>query len=871
MAKARFLPLLSLVLLPVACLLHTPQRAAAGNDPSPPAPPPKPAVARAHALPERDVTRDIDVMESAFCAKCHPAIYAEHEQSTHGRAFTDAEVRLATARFDLKDCIRCHTPRPIFETGVGLNPLRRHYGLEEGNTCMTCHWTPDYDYTGFAGGEECREAFHPDVGTVEACASCHRNHGTPYQWEKAPTGRATGRECLDCHMEEIERPVAVGGPVREVRSHVFPGSRSESQLRRAYSYRVRLDDDAAVVTIRNRGAGHNFPTELKQRSVESLVVVRDLTGEEVARSRMVFRDPYKRPYGLELPVNTQIPGGATREHRVPLPVEAGTVETTLFYKRYFPIDDYHPDLSRVLESRSIPFDGVVPSDEPVVSAPDVQVVTPEGIAAEASSVANLVDYARPPIGTVEVEIPTGDSPEDVAALIELFQFPVPQANGAARERLAEIGLPAVPALIEALGSWDNKTFNQAMAVLEKIGKPARPAIAAALESDQLYIRFHARKLVTRLAWRGADVEEPLARALAAPAPLDRSSAAEAVGLLRLKAQADALRPLLADADPDVVRAAAFALAELEVRDAVPEMEAALGRAYYPETKRDLSLALAWLGSPAGVLTLLEGLDHRDDLIRESFFESFFAATGVHVGYDPLAPRPERLASIAALQAWWAAEGGADALVPLDPERDPVAVAHARKLVGQLGGSDLGPTGSERDQAIQEELAVMGKYAVPALIRGLKYPPGFGSKRAQICNILGRIGDRRAGPALAATLRDPVVAVSAWAAWALERVGDPATLPALARYEQRLRTLIAENRVPVEAGPGDRLLAQAASARLTLGDDGARHTLATLLLSDDLYARQLSFDALQRRFGEDRGYDPEADEAARREAAGRWME
>ena len=28
-------------------------------------------------------------MESAFCKSCHPDIFAEHEQSTHGRAFTD--------------------------------------------------------------------------------------------------------------------------------------------------------------------------------------------------------------------------------------------------------------------------------------------------------------------------------------------------------------------------------------------------------------------------------------------------------------------------------------------------------------------------------------------------------------------------------------------------------------------------------------------------------------------------------------------------------------------------------------------------------------------------------------------------------------
>ena len=59
------------------------------------------------------------VMTSRYCGTCHPVIYAEHELNTHGRAYTDKEVRLATGNFRTSDCIRCHTPRPIFETGIG--------------------------------------------------------------------------------------------------------------------------------------------------------------------------------------------------------------------------------------------------------------------------------------------------------------------------------------------------------------------------------------------------------------------------------------------------------------------------------------------------------------------------------------------------------------------------------------------------------------------------------------------------------------------------------------------------------------------------------------------------------------------------------
>jgi hypothetical protein len=271
----------------------------------------------------------------------------------------------------------------------------------------------------------------------------------------------------------------------------------------------------------------NFPTELKQRSVESLVVVRDHNGDEVARSRMVFRDPYKRPYGLSLPVNTQIPAGETREHRVPIGAAAGVVDCELHFKLYYPIEDHHPDLSRLLESRRLPFDGLEPSTKPVESAPDVRIVVPEGIDPQTASPADLVDFARPQIGQVDVEVPEGDAAEDIRKLIDLFQFPVPEANVLARKRLAKIGAKAVPQLIEALGSWDNKTFNQAKKVLKEIGADAKPAVIEALGHEQLYVRFHAREILAAKGWRdeAGVVVGHLTRGLTASNAVDRCSAA----------------------------------------------------------------------------------------------------------------------------------------------------------------------------------------------------------------------------------------------------------------------------------------------------------------------------------------------------------
>src|SRR5262245_11200617 len=424
-----------------------------------------------------------EVMTSTYCARCHPAIYAEHRQNTHGRAFFDEEARLATRGFRREDCVRCHTPRPIFETGIGMTPMQRWTDLAEGNTCMSCHWKAGYDYGRFEGGKECKAAFDPRVGTVEACATCHRIAGTPDQWSRAEHGKSAGNVCLDCHMPLVERPVAVGEPPRTVRSHLFPASRSDTQVRRAYAYDASIDGDEVVVRLTNKGAGHNFPTATRQRAVESLVVVRDEQGNEVSRSRMVCRYPYASelaPHQMTLPISTQIPSGKTREHRVPLKVASGTVECSLFFKLYRPIEDDNPKLSRELEERRIPFAGVTPSPKQVVDAPEVGFPAPEANLDEALSPAGLVNVARPAPNSGEVQIPQGNGPEDLKRLIALLEFHLPEARARARARLVELGPVAWPALIAALGHWSNETFNESKRVLVSIGPPVAPALREAL-------------------------------------------------------------------------------------------------------------------------------------------------------------------------------------------------------------------------------------------------------------------------------------------------------------------------------------------------------------------------------------------------------
>ncbi|HUR27577.1 MAG TPA: HEAT repeat domain-containing protein [Planctomycetota bacterium] len=809
------------------------------------------------------------VSRAAYCATCHPEATAENQQNTHGRAFTDEEARLATARFAIDGCIACHTPRPVFETGIGMNPKKRLSHLEEGDDCLSCHARKGVDFSTFVGGKaDCKSAFDERVGTVEACASCHKNHGTPYQWESAEHGKLAGNTCVECHMPKVVRPIAVGGAPVETRRHTFFASRSESQLRKAYSYRSRIEGNEVVVTVENTGAGHNFPTELKQRSVESLVVVRDIDGNEVARSRDIHRDPYKRPYGLMLQVNTQIPSGQSREHRVPITVAAGTIETTLYYKLYYPIEDEHPTMSRRLETRVLPFSGITPSTKPITSAPELDARLPEALPAQAASPGNLADFARPEIGKTNVEIPDGTHEGDIADLIALFQFPVGEANRKAQDVLVSLGAKAVPQLVAALGSWDSKTWTQSKGVLGRMGDVGRKAVVEALSHQELYVRLHAQEALTKFGDLGADRADAIARlkqGLKSEDALARAGSATALGNLKVAEAAELVRPLLDELDWDVCASAAKALAAMGDKPSLPKLRATFERVKPSvETGRDLAWSLAALGDTYGMSFLFDGLAYRDDLVRESFYECFLDLTGVSRGYAPMLPAPERLGALAELRNWWSSEGGAKALrVPRSLQIPGKLRAEVEKLAKEIGGDDMTASTPARNEEIVARFKEIGAPATPMLVDALKWPSGFSDKRAGLLRALAASPDPDALAALIDAARDPVTAVALWAIEGLSALRDPAGIAAAQEFEQRFDGLVATNRVPYGLGSADSVRALVARARARMGDPGGGESLLGLLWSRDASARVTAETTLAEVYGKEDPKEPPVAVDARR--------
>ena len=88
-----------------------------------------------------------------------------------------------------------------------------------------------------------------------------------------------------------------------------------------------------------------------------------------------------------------------------------------------------------------------------------------------------------------------DSPvydEDIANLVEQLRDPNPGTRSQAADALVDIGAPAVPALISALGgSWPYKLETSASGVLAQIGEPAVPALIEALDDKDVVTRHNA--------------------------------------------------------------------------------------------------------------------------------------------------------------------------------------------------------------------------------------------------------------------------------------------------------------------------------------------------------------------------------------------
>jgi nitrate/TMAO reductase-like tetraheme cytochrome c subunit len=282
----------------------------------------------------------------ATCLPCHAQVVEEWRASMHAAAFTDPQVRAPdqTDNFTKAECIPCHAPAPLFEAGIAKDSrvLARVERRADGVDCLSCHALGGgvaASRPGLSGA--CGPQDRPELSSEAACAACHNQHQTHDEWRASPAA-AAGTDCLDCHMPPAQRSAPEAGAPRTGASHRFLGGRDREHALSGLRVEPRVEQGELRVTLHNEFAGHNLPTDSRNRALDLVVTLHDARGAalpppageprepgcETGSARLRFRNPY-RASGQP---STQIPAGTGAELRVPLPPEARRATIELFYK-----------------------------------------------------------------------------------------------------------------------------------------------------------------------------------------------------------------------------------------------------------------------------------------------------------------------------------------------------------------------------------------------------------------------------------------------------------------------------------------------------------------------------------------------------------
>ena len=281
---------------------------------------------------------------SSQCAECHAQVDVEWRQSWHAQAWNDEEARRLSENFSNTDCIDCHAPQPVFETGIGNRPLARSTRRGEGVDCISCHQMKDGRMAGTLDNESvaCRPTAQRELTRPEACGGCHNQHGTVDQWRASRYAQPGPdfKDCITCHMPYRDPADPTKG-----RIHVMHGGHDLELVRSAVTLKATRDGGVPVVEVENVGAGHNYPTDERSRASDLFWRTVGADGSQGEWHKLYrFRNPYRFEVGEP---NTELPAGQKLTQRIEDADARGAIEVALFYKHspYYEVPE-KPDPER---------------------------------------------------------------------------------------------------------------------------------------------------------------------------------------------------------------------------------------------------------------------------------------------------------------------------------------------------------------------------------------------------------------------------------------------------------------------------------------------------------------------------------------------
>jgi hypothetical protein len=336
----------------------------------------------AHAIPHQKVPAGLDSLKAESCGTCHREIYDEWKASIHAKAFDDPFFQAYWKRdHNIWVCLNCHTPlenqQPTLITEIPRGRVEKaiqepnpHYDpayQKEAITCAACHVRDGVIYGPFDDSAAPHPTkFDPSFRTAQVCYRCHNVVSGPAQFfNVGPCGtyaeyegkyfmQERGFICQTCHMPEVERPVARGGPIRQGRRHLWRGGHDPEMIRQAMAVRVQAEPQAPkpgdrvtfTATLINAGAGHKLPTGDPDRHVTVEFLVRDRSGRVLSRqSDTMGRWILWQPVVLEVYDNRLLPL-ASREYSFTyrVPDQAAGLTLTTLVRYHILTDDQHETL-----------------------------------------------------------------------------------------------------------------------------------------------------------------------------------------------------------------------------------------------------------------------------------------------------------------------------------------------------------------------------------------------------------------------------------------------------------------------------------------------------------------------------------------------
>lgn len=251
------------------------------------------------AIPHQEIPEGLNSLSAKECGSCHQKHYEEWKFSTHSHAWKDpqfqAELKKESSPFM---CINCHIPLQnqqefiieglvdgdIYKPVKTKNPLFDKELQQEGVNCASCH-VRDNVIIGPTGTKKAPHKTVKDLHflTESLCISCHNatavitptlacSFETGDEWEDGPY--SGNKNCISCHMEQVEREIVPGFGKRESHYHYFAGSGIPkfdsletkalnglgiypSNFKKSYS---KGDSIIFKLKIKNEFAGHKLPT-----------------------------------------------------------------------------------------------------------------------------------------------------------------------------------------------------------------------------------------------------------------------------------------------------------------------------------------------------------------------------------------------------------------------------------------------------------------------------------------------------------------------------------------------------------------------------------------------------------------------------------